>query len=176
MKKNYKNICLTGFMGVGKTSVGQDLAEKLNMDFFDTDSLIEEKEGAEIPEIFEKKGEPYFRKVEEEVVLENLNKSNAVIALGGGAYLNQKIQEATKNSLIICLSMSIGAFLKRLEEYRETRPVLKGKSIDEVKELYNIRRACYRNNDIDVLVDKLSVEEAVNNILESLEDKRVVAK
>jgi shikimate kinase len=176
MKKNHKNICLTGFMGVGKTSVGQDLAEKLNMDFFDTDSLIEKKEGAEIPEIFEKKGEPYFRKVEEEVVLENLNKRNAVIALGGGAFLNQKIRDVAKDSFVICLSMSLNAFLNRLEEYRETRPVLKGKSIDEVKELYKIRKACYRQNDIDILVDKLSVEEAVNNILESFEDKKMVSK
>lgn len=171
MKKNYKNICLTGFMGVGKTSVGQDLAERLGIEFFDTDSIIEEAVDMEIPEIFEKKGEPHFREVEEKIVLDALEKKNVVVALGGGAYLNKKIQNAAKESLVICLSMSIGEFLKRLEEYRETRPVLKGKSIDEVKELYKIRAVCYRNCDLDILVDKLSVKEAVNRILEFTKSK-----
>ena len=75
-----KNLVLTGMMGVGKSTIGKKLAEKLKLKFVDIDKIIEIKEKSTIKEIFENKGEHYFRKIEKEITLEKLKKSNLVIA------------------------------------------------------------------------------------------------
>ena len=80
-----KNLLLTGMMGVGKSTVGKKLAKKLKLKFIDIDGLIEKKEKKTIKQIFENKSEDYFRKIEKKITLEELKKSNSVIALGGGA-------------------------------------------------------------------------------------------
>ena len=80
-------------MGSGKSTLGKLLAKKLNLKFVDTDLIIEKKEKKTIREIFSKKGEFYFRKVEEEICLEILQKYGTAIALGGGAFINSKIRE-----------------------------------------------------------------------------------
>ena len=170
MKTNYKNICLIGFMGVGKTSVGQSLAEKLDMKFYDTDTLIEEKLGMEIPAIFEKKGEAYFRKIEEETACKILEGEDVVISLGGGSFLNKEVQKSAEKSFVVCLSMKLNTFLKKVEEFRSTRPILKDKSLDDIEDLYNIRAACYRNCDLDILVDKLSVEQISQKIIQAVKE------
>ena len=80
-------IFLCGFMGCGKTTVGKVLSQMLRIPLIDTDEAIVESEGMSIPEIFEEKGEPYFRKVEAETV-RSLCSKTAVAACGGGAMLN----------------------------------------------------------------------------------------
>ena len=91
-----KNLVLTGMMGVGKSTIGRSLASKLSYKFLDIDELIEKKEGSSINLIFKKKGENYFRKIENEITLENLKKKNSIIALGGGAFMNRNIRRETK--------------------------------------------------------------------------------
>ena len=81
-----KNLTLTGMMGVGKSTIGKILAKKLEYKFVDVDRLIEKKEGLSINSIFKSKGESYFRKIEKEITMTELNRSNAVISLGGGAF------------------------------------------------------------------------------------------
>ena len=83
-----KNLVLLGMMGVGKTTVGKIVAKKQNLEFIDTDKNIEEKCSMKISEIFEKKGEKFFRIEEEKESLKSLKKNNCVIALGGGAFIN----------------------------------------------------------------------------------------
>ena len=80
-------VFLCGFMGCGKSTTGKILAKNLGLSYIDSDEFIVEQEGMTIPEIFEKKGEPYFRKVEAEGI-KSLCGKNAVVSCGGGAMLN----------------------------------------------------------------------------------------
>jgi shikimate kinase len=79
-----KNIYLVGFMGSGKSTVGKILAEKLNMNFIDIDKLIEEKEEMKIKDIFEQKGESYFRELERKQIEAIVNQKGLVVSTGGG--------------------------------------------------------------------------------------------
>ena len=88
-----KNVVLLGMMGVGKTTIGKQLSKKLGKNFFDIDQIIEKINNMKINEIFEKKGEKFFRNEEESISLEYLSKKNAIISLGGGAFLNEKIRK-----------------------------------------------------------------------------------
>ncbi len=81
-----KNLTLTGMMGVGKSTVGKNLAKKLNYKFVDVDKLIETKEGSSINLIFKNKSESYFRRIESEITLSELKSEKTVISLGGGAF------------------------------------------------------------------------------------------
>ena len=91
MKLN-KNLILIGNMASGKSTIGQLLAKKLNLKFFDTDFIVEKKAKMKIFEIFEKKGESAFRDLEREITLNLLNKNNCIISLGGGAFINETIR------------------------------------------------------------------------------------
>ena len=91
-----KNLTLTGMMGVGKSTIGKNLAKKLKYNFIDVDKLIEIKEGISINMIFKNKSENYFRKIENDITLSVLRKSNSVISLGGGAFLNDSIRKISK--------------------------------------------------------------------------------
>ena len=86
-----KNLTLTGMMGVGKSTIGKNLAKKLSYNFVDIDKIIEAKEGTSINLIFKNKSESYFRKIENDITLAELKKRNSVISLGGGAFLNKSI-------------------------------------------------------------------------------------
>jgi len=99
------NIVLTGFMGTGKSIVGEKLAQRLGMGYIDTDQIIEEREGCEISKIFKEKGEDYFRKIETEVVKEVSSFNNCVIATGGGVVLKEEnIKALRRKGIIISLS------------------------------------------------------------------------
>ena len=95
-----KNLVLTGMMGVGKTTVGKSLAEKLSYNFIDIDRLIETREGSSINMIFKRKSEAYFRRLETLISLDELKKDNIVVSLGGGAFLDKSIRRAVRDSSI----------------------------------------------------------------------------
>ena len=80
-------------MGVGKSTVGKAVADKLSMNFIDVDKIIEKKESLSVNEIFTKKGEDYFRNLEERIGIEEIKKNDSVISLGGGAFINSKIRQ-----------------------------------------------------------------------------------
>ena len=87
-----KNLVFLGMMGSGKSSVGYLVSKKLNLKFVDIDNLIEDKTGMNISNIFDKKGESYFRVLEEITTLKALKSSGDVISLGGGGFINEKIR------------------------------------------------------------------------------------
>ena len=93
-----KNLVLLGMMGVGKSTLGKIVAKKLDLKFVDTDLNIEKKWSMKIWEIFQNMGENFFRIEEEKEVLECLKKNKTVLALGGGAFLNKKLQETPQIS------------------------------------------------------------------------------
>ena len=111
-----KNLVLTGMMGVGKSTIGKSLADRLSFSFVDIDKLIETKEGSSINLIFRNKSENYFRRLENIVSLEELKKSDSVISLGGGAFLNKKIRdEVLDKHESFWLNLNQKELLKRLK-------------------------------------------------------------
>jgi shikimate kinase len=159
------NIVLVGFMGTGKTSIGKHLAEKLGCEFIETDDIIEQREGASIKEIFEKKGEPYFRDVEKEVVREVSQKRGVVISAGGGAIIDdENFKNLKKNSVIICLEASPEVILKRTKG-NTCRPLLNvSNPRKKVEELLGKRKPYYKKADYCINTDGLTIEQVVGKI------------
>lgn len=122
------NIILIGYMGCGKSSVGKKLALKNKMSYQDLDDYIEEKEGKTIKNIFEEKGEVYFRKIENKYLKECLTQfSNTILSLGGGTPCfgnNMELIVASANSKSIYLQTSIGELSNRLFTERAKRPLI----------------------------------------------------
>ncbi len=161
-----KNLVLLGMMGVGKTTLGKIVAKKQDLRFIDTDLCVEEKWSMEISEIFKIKGEKFFREEEEKEVLKSLSKSNCVIALGGGAFINKVVRNSVlKNSVSIWLSQNLGMLYKRAK-WNKKRPLLKEVNMkNKIKEIYNKRKDIYKLADHKINCDNLSKENIVKKII-----------
>lgn len=170
LKKENKNITLTGLMGCGKTTIGKYLAHQLKKTFIDTDALIEEKEERTIPEIFEQDGEAYFRKVEKETIEEVLKNSDQVVSLGGGAIVDDESRELIKehSSLITLIAdpKDLHARVKR----RKNRPLLKDEKsqLKTLEKLWETRKPAYMDSHFQVR----TTDKSINQI--SLEIMRLV--
>jgi len=165
------NIALIGFMGAGKTAVGRALAEKLGKKFIEMDSLIEQKAGKSIPEIFQQDGEIAFREIEIEVVKEVSRGKNLVIACGGGVVLNKiNIDRLREESIIVYLTASPRAVLKRISNDAEVRPLLKvDNPSSTIRELLRFRKPFYeRAADIKVATSNLDINSVVEQIITKL--------
>ena len=166
MKLN-KNLILIGFMGVGKSSLGRLLAKKLNLKFFDTDFILEKKTKMKVFEIFNKKGEPYFRNLEKKVVLNLLNKKNSVISLGGGAF-NEKIRKvAQKNCVTIWLNWSAKTLIDRIKKNNK-RPVASNLSNNQLKDLLINRSKIYSKANYKIECENMEKTEIIDKIVHSL--------
>ncbi len=146
--KKKTTIILIGFMGSGKTTMGKNLADKLNYQFLDTDKEIENLVGMPISKIFETKGEKYFRSLERQFI-EKLDVTNTVIATGGGLpCFNNNIDYLNKKGVTVYLKYSAEELYERLKSETEQRPILKNKSSEElflfIQDLLNKREACYK--------------------------------
>ena len=161
-----KNLTLTGMMGVGKSTIGRNLAKKLKYNFIDIDKIIEAKEGMPISSIFKNKSECYFRKVENDVTLSEIKKNNSVISLGGGAFLNNAIRKNVKKmSVSFWLDVPIEELIKRLQKGRQ-RPLLYKKNMREtVKKIYFDRKRIYNEADYKIKCHSLNSEQIVEKIL-----------
>lgn len=146
---NKTNICLVGFMGTGKSTAGNLVAQQLGKQYIETDALIEQKAGKSIPEIFSEDGEIRFRELEIETIRDassNVDMMNTVFSLGGGAVLNQiNIMYMRQSSVIICLEARPEIILERiLQDGKETRPLLaKSDPLQEIKKLLVTRAPFY---------------------------------
>ena len=168
-----KNLVLTGMMGAGKSTVGKKLAKKLKRKFIDIDQIIEKKEKITIREIFETKGESYFRKVEKKLTLEELKKSNLVIALGGGAFIDPSIRREVKNSSIsIWLDLNLKSIILRLRNIRK-RPLLNKNNLEEgLNKIYSERKKFYNESSFRIKCSSLNINKIVNKIIKLNEDTR----
>ena len=157
-------------MGVGKSTIGKNLAKRLKYNFIDVDKIIEAKEGLSINLIFKNKSESYFRKIENDITLSQLKKDNSVISLGGGAFLNKTIRRnAKKFSTSFWLDVPVYELIKRLKKSSQ-RPLLFKKNIDEtVKKIYFDRKKIYNEADFRIKCNSLKSREIVNKILELYE-------
>ena len=168
-----KNLLLTGMMGVGKSTVGKKLAIKLKLKFIDTDQIIEKKEKKTVKEIFEDKGEDYFRKIEKKISLEELKKNNLFIALGGGAFTSTTIRREIKNSCIsFWLDLSLKLLIPRLKNSRK-RPLLNKDSLEKsINKIYSERKKTYNESNFRIKCNSMDKDEIVYKIIELYESSR----
>ena len=167
------NIALIGFMGTGKTAVGQALAKKLHRKFLETDSLIEKKAGKPIPEIFQQDGEIAFRELEIEVTKEIAEGKNSVIACGGGIVLNKiNIDRLKDGAIIAYLTASPRIILKRVSAQVGQRPLLEVENpILAIRELLKFRKPFYEQA-VDIRIDttKLDIDAVIEQIIDRLKE------
>lgn len=139
-----KNIILCGFMGCGKSTIGRKLSQRLEKEFVDMDRYIEAKEGLTVKEIFEKYGEEKFRELETQACRELSEKSDLIIAAGGGTLTFQRnIDILSSSGRIVYVDVKYEMLCERLK--RDTRrPLLQVENRNEViKELLEKRRPIY---------------------------------
>lgn len=170
---NRRIVYLTGFMGSGKSTVGPILANTLGWDFYDLDRVIEGKEGMSVKEIFEKKGEAYFRDTERKTFLELSGGDKVIISLGGGTAASQEnVDLLKKNGKLVYLKISPEAAYSRLR-FKRDRPVLtvdgtvnlpKDEFIGKLKELMSKRENFYNQADITVQTDNISLGITIDRL------------
>jgi shikimate kinase len=170
-----KSIVLIGFMGAGKTTVGRLLSEKLNREFFDSDDVIENEFGMPPSEIFKKYGEQVFREKEKNVITHLCTQENLVISLGGGAFLQEEIRKAClSSSIVIYLDLSFENWKDRVSLIIDSRPVLQGKTIEEMKALFHSRQEIYIYHHLKIVVDQKTPEEITNQVIDLLNRSETV--
>lgn len=167
------NIALIGFMGAGKTAVGQVLAEKLGREFLELDWLIERKAGKPIPQIFRQDGEIAFRQLEIDVAREVTGQQGAVIACGGGIVLNKiNIDRLRQTGRVIYLTVSPEVILARTAGQPGQRPLLEvADPLATIRELMELREPFYRRAaDITVDTSGLDISRVAEQIIERLKE------
>ena len=166
-----KNIVLIGMMAAGKTTIGFKLAKKLKFHFIDIDSQIEKSENKKIIDIFKDKGEEYFRKIEEKTTLSYLNKTNSVISIGGGAFLNSKIRKKIKNnSRSVWLSWKFKTILTRLSRNKR-RPVVLKLNKNDLANLYKNRVKFYKMSEFKINCEHKNKNEIINQITKIIKNE-----
>ena len=168
--KSKKNLVLVGMMGSGKSTIGYLLSKKLKLKFLDIDNLIEKEMNMTIKEIFQEKGEKYFRNLEEKITIKYLNLKNSVISLGGGAFNNQIIRnEVIKNNFSFWLNCSNSVLISRIKKNTK-RPIANKLNIIKFEELMNKRSKIYSKADFKINCNKLSKNEIITKIIEIYEN------
>ncbi len=167
------NIALIGFMGTGKTAVGQLLAKKLDRKFIEMDWLIEQQAGRTIPDIFRDDGEIAFRELEIEATRKIAGEDHCVIACGGGIVLNKiNIDRLRESGLIVYLTASPAAILKRTSSEKGSRPLLAVDNLARtISELIKFRKPFYeRAADITINTSRLGINSVVEKIIRTLKE------
>ena len=165
--KKYKNIYLIGLMGSGKTTLGKILSKKLDKNFYDSDHVIEEKLGVDVPMIFEYEGEAGFREREKDSLKELVSKKNIVLATGGGIILSKSNRDLlSENGIVIYLKSNQKDLIKRMKNDK-TRPLLKNGNIEEIiKKLCKEREPLYEEiADFEIMTKNKRIHEVVNEII-----------
>jgi shikimate kinase len=162
-----KAIFLVGFMGAGKTSVGQVLAATLGWRFVDLDTRIVARIGRSVGEIFTQDGEPAFRKMEHDelrTLLGELDTANTVVSLGGGAWMQSANTALLRESSlpVLFLDAPVGELWQRCLPEQKTRPLLQSEKT--FRELYEARRKAYAEGTLLVETQGRSIEEVASQI------------
>ncbi len=161
-----RNIVLTGFMGTGKSTAGKLAADRLDLEFVDTDEIIQSRMQKTVSDIFLNYGEEYFREKEKQIIREYAGRSSQVIATGGGAVLNpENMDNLRMNGLIILLKARPEVIYRNVSK-SSNRPLLKSQNpLERIKELLEKRDSFYRNSDREIDVSDITVEEVVDRII-----------
>ena len=167
-----KNLVLLGMMGVGKSTLGKIVAKKLNLKFLDTDLNIEKKWSMKISEIFENKGEDFFRIEEEKEVLECLKKNKIVLALGGGAFMNKMVRDRIlQDSISIWLDLNLKELNKRIS-WNKKRPLINNDNAKfTIENLYASRKNIYKLASYKINCNNMSKASITKKIIYFYEKK-----
>jgi shikimate kinase len=159
-------------MGAGKSTIGPILANTIGWKFYDLDKVIEKEEGKKVREIFEEKGEEYFRRTEADVLAKLSAGKNIIISLGGGTLANdENLNFIRRKGKIIYLKVSPEEAYKRLR-FKRDRPVLnirngeftKEELIDRINSIYEQRKKYYEKADLTIDTDNVSVGQTVDHL------------
>ena len=168
-------VVLVGPMGAGKSTVGELLAESWGTTFRDTDRDVEDAQGRPISEIFVESGEQFFRDLERQAVKEALETHDGVLALGGGAVMDQETRDALEGRLVVFLHVGLSDAVKRVG-LGTARPLLLGNVRARVKALLDQRLPVYRGvATITVETDGVPAEEVARQVREQVERAEQVA-
>ena len=164
-----KNVVLLGMMGSGKSTIGYLLSKSINFKFFDIDKIIESETGLKINTIFEKRGEEYFRMVEEKVTLRILREKGKIISLGGGGFLNNIIRkEILKNNLSVWLNWKNSTIIKRIYRSKK-RPIALRLNENDLKKLISDRSKIYSKAKFKINCENLTKNMIVKQIIDLYE-------
>jgi shikimate kinase len=164
------NIYITGFMGVGKTTVGRQLASDLSWTFIDLDQAVENASHRPINSIIVNEGLGSLRKMEEAILETIATQQHHIVALGAGALLNSKSMEVVRNSgALIYLHAEVPILIRRIEnDHSKRRPLigtLSGKTLEsKIGMLLQKRRATYQKADMRIDTDELDIPSVIHEI------------
>ena len=160
-----KNLVLLGMMGSGKSTIGRLISKKLSQKYVDIDNVIEQETNMKINEIFLKKGEIFFRNLEEKITLKFLENHNVIISLGGGGFINDKIRkEILKNNLSFWLNWNTYTLLDRIKKNKK-RPLASNLNETKLMELITNRSKIYSKAKFKINCQKLSRNEITKKII-----------
>ena len=164
-----KNIVLIGMMGSGKSTIGYLLSKSTNLKHVDIDKLIEKETGLKIYNIFEKKGEEYFRNLEEKITLKLLKSRKNVISLGGGGFINKNIRrEVLNNNISFWLYWKSSTVIQRILKSKK-RPIAINSSENDLKKLISDRSKIYSEANFKINCENLTKNMIVKQIIDLYE-------
>ncbi len=161
---------MVGMMGAGKTAVGRALAQKLGVPFLDSDHEIEAAANLTVPEIFERDGEPFFRKRESEVIARLLDEKPGILSTGGGAFLSEiNRRNISDKGVSVWLNADLDLLWNRVR-YKTTRPLLRTQDPRAtLAALYEKRVPVYKLADLSVAcAPALSIDSMAARVIQTL--------
>ncbi|MBQ0803446.1 MULTISPECIES: shikimate kinase [unclassified Sulfitobacter] len=165
-----KSVVLVGMMGAGKTAVGRALSVKLGVPFLDSDHEIETAANLTVPEIFERDGEPFFRKRETEVIARLLDEEPGILSTGGGAFLSEINRDnISTKGVSVWLDADIDVIWNRVR-YKNTRPLLRTSNPRQtLEQLFKARVPIYKLANLSTTSGaNLSIEKMANRVIDTL--------
>ena len=161
-------IVLIGVPGAGKSTVGKILAEKLNLDFIDTDLVIEQQAGKSISDIFVQDGEPVFRSLEKQVVAKAISSEDCVVSVGGGALMDSQTREIVKKQECVWLQAGLSQAVDRVG-MNKNRPLLLGNVRGQLADLMTAREPLYIECAKHVVdTNNMTPDQVVAQIIETV--------
>ena len=174
--KSKGNIVFLGMMGSGKSSIGKIISSKLKLNFYDVDNIIEKHLKMKISEIFLKKGEDFFRKIEEKITIDTLKKKNIVLALGGGSFLNRNVRnEILKKHLSFWLYLNEFKLIQRIKN-NPKRPIAFTSTKEELVDLIKKRSKVYSKALYKINCNNLTKSEVASKIIKIYENEQIKNK
>ncbi len=161
-------IVLVGFMACGKTTVGRALAQRLGRSFVDTDHEIEHEFGLPVPAIFTRHGEQEFRDAERRLIERLLGRSNEVISIGGGAFVDPNARTSINaRAISVWLDPPFELILERIAR-SGMRPLASGKPPGDLRHLWEERRGSYAEAQVRVATEDEDLDQSVQRILDQM--------
>ena len=167
------NIVLIGMMGSGKSTIGYLLSKSTNLKHVDIDKFIEKETGLKIYNIFEKKGEDYFRNLEEKITLKLLKGKKNIISLGGGGFVNKNIRkEVLNNNISFWLSWKNSTIIRRILKSKK-RPLAINSNENDLKKMINERSKIYSEANFKINCENLTKNMITKQIIELYEKNQI---